>query len=47
MENIDNRDMKAADLTEEQLSVLRRAEQDLNNAAGNKGEIYLLAVTRH
>ena len=46
MESIDTRGMKAAELTEEQLSQLRRIELDLNDAAGNKGEIYLLAVSR-
>ncbi|HHU87223.1 MAG: hypothetical protein ACOX86_03930 [Pelotomaculaceae bacterium] len=46
MESIDTRGMKAAELTEEQFLQLRRMEQDLNDAAGNKGEIYLLAVTR-
>lgn len=46
MESIDTRGMKAAELTEEQFLQLRRMEQDLNDAAGNKGEIFLLAVTR-
>jgi hypothetical protein len=42
MESIDNKGMKAAELTEEQFSQLRQTEQRLNNVAGNNREIYLL-----
>ncbi|HOV80337.1 MAG TPA: hypothetical protein PK728_09570 [Bacillota bacterium] len=47
MTEIDTGGMKAAELTEEQFSQLREAEKKINGAAGNKKEIYLLAVTRH
>lgn len=47
MAEIDTKGMKVAQLTDEQFSHLRQAEQNLNNAAKNNEEIYLLAVTRH
>lgn len=46
MSSIDAKGMKVAELTEEQFSQLRQAEQNMNGATGNKQEIYLLAVTR-
>ncbi|MCL6634467.1 MAG: hypothetical protein K6T29_01705 [Peptococcaceae bacterium] len=47
MAEIDTGGMKAAELTDEQIAQLRQAEQKINGTAGNKQEIYLLAVTRH
>lgn len=46
MAEIDTKGMKVAELNEEQFSQLRDAEKRMNDAAKNKGEIYLLAVTR-
>jgi hypothetical protein len=46
MTNIDTKGMKAADLTEEQLAELNRAQQKMNDAGNNTQEIYLLAVSR-
>lgn len=46
MANIDAKGMKVADLTEEQLAELHRAEQKMNSAGNNAREIYLLAVSR-
>lgn len=45
MTNIDAKGMNVAELSEEQLAELHRAEQKMNNAGNNK-EIYLLAVSR-
>jgi len=44
--DIDTKGMKIAELTDDQFSQLRQVEQQLNNAAKNKEEIYLLAVSR-
>lgn len=44
MTNIDAKGMKAAELTDEQLAELHRAEQKMNTE--NNKEIYLLAVSR-
>lgn len=46
MTNIDTKGMKVAELTAEQLADLHQAEQKMNKAGNNKGEIYLLAVSR-
>lgn len=47
MAEIDAKGMKVAELTDDQFAQLREAEKRLNDAEGNKQEIYLLAVTRH
>lgn len=47
MANIDTKGMSVAELTDDQFAQLRQAEQKLNEAAKNKEEIYLLAVSRH
>jgi len=46
MVDLDAGGMKAAELTEEQVAQLRRAEQQLNSTSDVNREIYLLAVTR-
>lgn len=46
MAQIDTKGMKVAELTDEQFAQLRQTEQQLNDAAKNKEEIYLLAVSR-
>lgn len=46
MTNIDAKGMKVATLTDDQFEKLRQAEKAMNDASGNKEELYLLAVTR-
>ncbi|MCL6638324.1 MAG: hypothetical protein K6T80_01410 [Firmicutes bacterium] len=46
MAQIDTRGMEAAELSPEQLNQLRETEKKMNEAMQNKGEVYLLAVTR-
>jgi len=47
MAEIDTKGMKIAELSDAQFTQLREMEKKLNGAAGDKQEIYLLAVTRH
>jgi hypothetical protein len=47
MAEIDTKGMQAAQLTDDQFAQLRQAEQKINGSKNNKGEVYLLAVTRH
>lgn len=46
MSNIDAIGIQAAELTDEQITQLRKAEQSMNDESGNSQKIYLLAVTR-
>lgn len=47
MADIDTKGMQAAQLTDDQFTQLRQTEQNINGSNNNKGEVYLLAVTRH
>ncbi|KUK83217.1 MAG: Uncharacterized protein XD97_0235 [Pelotomaculum thermopropionicum] len=46
MTQINPEGMKTAALSDTQFTNLREAEKKINETAGNKQEIYLLAVTR-
>lgn len=47
MADIDTKGMQVAQLSDDQFAQLRQAEQNINVSKSNKGEVYLLAVTRH
>lgn len=47
MAQIDTKGMEVADLSPEQVDMLKQSEQKINTGAKTKQEIYLLAVTRH